>query len=368
MSARGGVHFHRGAPGYRVATRERRSRGFTLVELMIALAIGLLTIAVALEMYARASDIYRLNERVARLQEQGRVALSMIEPDVELAGFYGFTQLADAIRFTRGSNPDITLATAAELRQFPFVAGGPLPAAVAGLPAGAHACGVNFAVDVSMPVQGSNDVFALGRSPGSCNPYQGRAREGADTLTLRRVGTQSAAPEANRLQIYASRLTSGSSQLMFADGNAPGPIDENHEVHDLMVRTYYIARDSVGQRDFPALRMKTLTRSGAGVLFDEDEVMAGIEDLQVQFGISAAGARDGRAARYVDPDAAGVGDSQVVSVRLWLRVRADLPEPSFQDDRTYRYANVTFTPAGTERHYRRALMTRTVALRNARVT
>ena len=346
----------------------RPAPGFTLVELMIALVVGAVAVIAALEIYARGRDIYRVNERVARLQEQGRVAFATIEPDLELAGYYGFTQLADAIRFVRGANPDVPIATADQLRQFPFRAGAPMPVPVPGLPAGAHACGVNFAVDVATPVQGSNDEFVLGRSPtAACNPY------------LRRVETQPGAAEANRLQIYASRHTSRSSQLMFADGNAPGVIDEHHRVHNLVVRVYYVARDSVGQRNVPALRVKSLTRSGTGVVFDEDEVMPGVEDLQVQFGIAASGNAEapaaspfgvtsGRVARYVDPGSPDLRWAQVVSVRVWLRVRADLPEPSFVDARTYRYANAVYTPSGAERNYRRVLLTRTTTLRNARAT
>jgi hypothetical protein len=53
-------------------------------------------------------------------------------------------------------------------------------------------------------------------------------------------------------------------------------------------------------------------------------------------------------------------------VRVCLRIRADQPEPGFADTRTYRYANVVYTPGGAERHFRRVLMSRTVALRNAR--
>jgi hypothetical protein len=212
-------------------------------------------------------------------------------------------------------------------------------------------------------------MFGLGRSPAAgCNPYQGRAQVGADTLTLRRVQTQPSAPEANRLQIYASRHTSLSSQLMFADGAAPATVDDHHRVHNLVVRSYYIARDSVGQRNFPALRVKALTRSGTGMVFDDEEVMPGIEDLQVQFGISAGGERSGRASRYVDPDFSDLPGSQVVAVRVWLRIRSDEPEPSFVDAKTYRYADVVYTPNGPDRHFRRVLMARTITLRNARAT
>lgn len=343
------------------------ARGFTLIELMVAMAIGVTTVIAALQMLATARAVYRVNERIARLQEQARTAFAVIEPDIEMAGFYGFTRAAETIRLIRGGDTGAVVASASALRQFPLRPGDALPDAVSGLPPGAHACGVNFAVDVSMPVQGSNDAFALGRSPAaSCKAYQGRAQGGADTLTARRVGTQPAIPEPNRLQIYAARDTSLSAQSMFVDGNTPGPIDDDHQVHDLVVRTYYVARDSVGQRDAPALRVKSLTRSGTGLIFDEDEVMTGVEDLQVQFGVSPD--RSGRVSHYVDPDSPELPAAQIVSVRLWLRVRADEAEPSFSDTRTYRYADVEFTPSGAERSFRRVVMSRTITLRNARST
>jgi type IV pilus assembly protein PilW len=343
-----------------------RDRGFTLIELLVAMVIGLLTVFAALRMLAATRDAYRVSERVARLQEQARSAFATIEPDIEMAGFYGFTQVAETVRLIRNGDTHAVVAPAPLLRQFPLVTGGAVPAAVTGLASGVHSCGVNFAVDLSMPVQGSNNSFALGRAPGTCDPNQGGAQAGADTLTLRRVSTQRSDPEANRLQVYAVRNTSLTAQFLFADGNAPGPIDDDHEVHDLVVRTYYVARDSVGQRAFPALRVKSLSRSGGNIVFDEDEVMGGIEDLQVQFGISPNGR--GRVDHYVDPGSSELPSAQIVSVRVWLRVRADEAEPAFEDTRTYRYADVEFTPAGSERHFRRVLMSRTITLRNARAT
>jgi type IV pilus assembly protein PilW len=341
------------------------ARGFTLVELMIAMAIGVITVIAALQLLATARDAYRVNERIARLQEQARTALAVMEPDLEMAGFYGFTHTPETIQLISSGDTHAVVASALSLRQFPLRSGDALPAAVSGLPPGAHACGINFAVDVSMPVQASNNAFALGRSPASsCNPYQGRAQDGADTLTVRRAATQTTTAEPNRLQIYSVRDTALSAQFLFADGNAPGPIDDDHQVHDLIVRTYYVARDSVGRRDVPALRVKSLTRSGTSIMFDEDEVMTGVEDVQVQFGVSLDGS--GRASHYVDPDSPELPAAQIVSVHLWIRVRAEEAEPSFTDARTYRYADVEFTPSGPERHFRRVLMSRTITLRNAR--
>ncbi len=345
----------------------RHVRGVMLIEVLIAMAIACVIVAGTLSLYAHVRGTYRVNERVARLQEQGRFALAVIEPDVELAGYYGFTNLPAAVCFVQGASPNTVIATASQMRQFAARAGDAPPPPLAALPAGADVCGVNFAVDVTMPVQGSNNVFALGREA-SCGPYRGRAQGGADTLTLRRVETRTHDPEAGRIQVYASRLTSRTRQLLFADGNAPGVLDADHRIHNFLVRAYYVARDSVGQSNFPALRVKTLTRSSSGLIFDDDEVMPGVEDLQVQFGISSSEDRDGQgnATRYVDADFADLPRVQVVSVRIWLRIRSDEPEVGFDDARTYRYADVVYTPSGPARRFRRVLMSRTVTLRNAR--
>jgi type IV pilus assembly protein PilW len=339
------------------------SEGFTLIEVLIAMAITVTVVAGVLGMYAQLRDTYRVNERVARIQEQGRVALATIESDIELAGYYGFTNSAEAVRFVRGASPHATLATASRMRQFALRPGEPEPAPIAVLPAGAHGCGVNFAVDVMLPVQGSTGRPAFGRGA-TCGAYRGRAQPRADGLTLRRVETEASAPEMGRIQVYASRLASRTNQLMFADGRAPGVIDIDHRVYNVVVRSYYVARDSVGQNGFPALRVKSLTRSGTAALFDDDEVMTGVEDLQVQFAVDAEAT--GRATRYVNPDFADLSRLQVVAVRVWLRIRADEPEVGFDDAQTYCYGDVAYTPAGAERRFRRVLMSRTVALRNAR--
>jgi type IV pilus assembly protein PilW len=339
-----------------------RMDGFTLVELMVAVTIGVVIVAAALTLFVQGRAAYRTSESVARLQEQARFALAVMEPDLEMAGFLGFSNEPGTVSLVTEGDPRRVLAEARQLRQFPTAVGGALPAAVNGLPPGAHVCGVNFALDVSMPVQGSNGSFALGRdAQAACRPYQSGAAGGADTLTVRRADLREAAPEANRLQIFASRFTALTAQQLFFDGRAPGPIDENHRVHDFLVRSYYVARDAVGRRGFPALRVKSLSRSGSAVAFAEDEVMPGIEDMQVQFGIG-----EGAAMRYVNPDAPELAQARVLAVRVWLRVRAEEADHAFVDARTYRYSDVEYTAAGADRHFRRAVIQRTVAVRNAR--
>mgnify|MGYP003507740264 FL=1 len=361
--------------------RPQSQRGLSLIELLVALAIGSILIVGAVYVFSRGRTTYAVNESVARLQENGRYVLSVLEPDIELAGYYGFTNSPDTIRFVSGASPGTVYAVAAQMRERPIPAAAPV--AVANLPAGAHDCGTNFAVDVLTPVQGSNDSFVLGPGAGAaCAPYGAGAVGTADTVTIRRVETVTSAPDAGRLQLYASRLRSRSAQQLFVDGNAPGPIDADNEIHNLLVRAYYLSQDAVDRPGLPSLRVKSLA---GGAQFMESEVMPGVEDLQVQFGIDtgdydndgvidpAADANgdgipesDGRATRYVNPDFAGLDRAQVVAVRVWVRVRADRPEPGFEDNRRYEYADVDYTPAGDDRRFRRVLMSRTISLKNAR--
>jgi type IV pilus assembly protein PilW len=359
----------------------RRSRGLSLVELMVALALGSLLIGGALYMYQQGRGTFVVNERAARIQDAARYVIAYIEPDVEMAGYYGATNLADTVRFVSGGDPNNVLAYAKDLRQVRVRPSDPAPVALGQV---SHVCGLNFAVDVSRPVQGTNNGYVLGAGADAtaCAPVGG-ALAGADTLTVRRVATQRATPPwGGRVQVLASRLTSRTSHLMFTDASPPGNLaNPNVGVHNFVVRTYYVSRDSVGRPGFPSLRVKFL---GPGTTFADEEVMSGIEDFQVQFGIDDGDLDqdnivdpnedlndDGifdtneRIVKYVDPDHVDVMD-QVVAVRFWVRVRADQPEVGFVDNRTYTYADRQYTPQGNEQRFRRVLMSRTVMLRNAR--
>jgi type IV pilus assembly protein PilW len=369
-------------------TRASAERGLGLVELMVALTMGSLLIGGTLYMYSQGRSTFAVTERAAQLQDVARYALSVIEPDLELAGYYGFTNSAHTLRLVRSGDPGRVVATAREMRQVKVLAADPAIVAVADLPAGAHDCGTNFAVDVLTPVQASNNGFQLG--PGArtgigqeCGSDFGFSPI-ADTLTVRRAEAQTAAPEAGRIQVFAPRMASRTSHFLFADGFAPGTVNADSRVHNLVVRTYYIARDSVGRANFPALRVKTLTQIGGRAVFSDQEVIAGVEDLQVQFGIDTGDYNndgivdanvdldrdgipesDGRVTRYVDPGFPNLSRYQIVAVRLWVRVRAEQAEQGFRD-KPWQYGSGSYTASGTDLAVRRAVVSRTITLRNAR--
>ena len=62
------------------------SKGFSLVELMISIALGLLIVAATLGIFANNKQAYRTTENLGRVQENARLAFELIGKDVREAG------------------------------------------------------------------------------------------------------------------------------------------------------------------------------------------------------------------------------------------------------------------------------------------
>ena len=323
------------------------------------MSLGLLLLAAFIAVVQRCREGFSTNESLAALQDNARHALSVMLQDLEHAGFLGYSGAA-AVQYTRGG---AVLAEGADLHQ-PDAAHA--VAAVPGLPAGAHDCGENYALDLDLAVQGTNNSYSSARAT-DCppTPAAGGSHAGSDTLTVRHAALETTKPLAGRLQLYSRRTESHGTAWLFADGRAPGPVDVDTEVRDLEVHRYYIANDSVDRPHWPALRVKSLTESRGAVQFRDEEVLPGVEDLQVEFGVRDPGDPDGRLS-FVTADFPELRDRRLVAIRLWLRIRADRTEAGYFDTRPMQYAGMEFTPDAVESRQRRLLVQRTVALRNVR--
>src|SRR2546429_9304018 len=115
-----------------------RAAGLTLVELLVAMTIGLVLIIGATQVYVDSSKAYGVNEATARLQENARYALSVLEPDIRMSGYWGLTNVSDGIT-------GIAQPTDAQ--------------SALGAPA-ASTCGVNFPLLLAIPLHGTNQSYA----------------------------------------------------------------------------------------------------------------------------------------------------------------------------------------------------------------
>lgn len=69
--------------------KRRASRGLSLVELMIAMLVGLLLTAAVIQIFISSKNTFRMQESMARLQENGRFAVSYLANDIRMAGYMG---------------------------------------------------------------------------------------------------------------------------------------------------------------------------------------------------------------------------------------------------------------------------------------
>lgn len=327
---------------------QRRARGVSLIELLVAVTIGGLLIFGATKVYVDSRATYEVNETAARLQETARYALSVIEPDVRMSNYWGLVKGAGVV-----------VGQAAQTATSTGVAQG---------------CGNNFAHDLQRNLQASNNTYALGCAAWLHPDTTGTGQVfSADTLTVRRAAATISTGTTERLRICSTRIFASLVTDSSACTGAP-----NGQVNDLVVNSYYVDRDSTHRAGLPSLRRKALgSVSGVPEFLPDEEIIPGIEDMQIQFGVDPSGTA-GTAQRYVDPSAIPTG-AQIVSVRIWLLVRAENPEVGFRDNRTYVYGdravavttnNLNATTAAGRAYrpadgFRRLLVSRTIQIRNA---
>jgi type IV pilus assembly protein PilW len=310
----------------------RTARGLSLIELMVALVIGVLLIGGAVTVYMQSRTTYRTNDVASRMQEVGRYALDVISPDVRLAGYWGLTNRPDS--FTNGAG------------------------------AVGSDCGANFTVNVALPIEG-RDAEATGGSGYNlaCPRAAGINKvTWADVLIVRRGTTDPTALENGRVQIQSNR----EAAALFSDGARPAGFGAGalSETHNLMVGAYYVGEGPTvnGIRQF-SLRRQTLVGGAGGPKMQDDEIIAGVQDMQVQFGLDVNG--DGTVERYVNPQDPIPAGARIATVQVWLLVVAEEHEIGFKDNHTYTYANASQTAAVFHDNRRRVLMSKTIQVRNA---
>ncbi len=71
----------------------RVQAGFGLLELMLALAIGLMLLAAASQLFISAHQTWRLQSTAVRMQDEARLALLRMAQDIRMAGMFGCLQL-----------------------------------------------------------------------------------------------------------------------------------------------------------------------------------------------------------------------------------------------------------------------------------
>lgn len=318
--------------------------GMTLIELMVALAIGSFLMIGAITVFMQSRTTFRINDSVSRLQENARFALDAIEPDIRMAHYWGLTSRSYLILNRRTTSQPNGLGPAT--------------------------CGNNWTIDLDRAVAGSNNSYGFGCAETA--PFV--AETNSDTLIVRRASENIEAPQAGMISIMSTRSQLGA---LYVGATPPaGYSAATSASHRLVVNGYYIRRATATAP--PELRVRRLMRDGT---ISNEQVLAGVEDMQIEFGVDtdlpgtpvAPNPNRGSIDRWVAPNAAILDptnaafnvNAEVLAVRVWLRIRAERVEQGFTDTATYNYADNP-TPGPFNDGFRRMVVSKTIYLRNAR--
>jgi type IV pilus assembly protein PilW len=319
-------------------THHKRHAGVTLVELMVALAIGSFLIIGAVQVYNQSRQAFVINESIARVQETAQFAMDTIEADLRMASNWGRSSRGDSIegRSIEGNADPLNLLPPAD-------------------------CGADWTLDLERPIVGTNNGYGL-----ACPP-QAPAQPLSDTVTIRRATVDPQPLTAGRFQVQTTRIQG----QLFKDGVVPAAFDPvTSATHNLLVNSYYVATNSALVGAVPTLRRKSLTVAGGAPNVVDEEVAPGVENLQIQLGVDVN--RDNTIDRYVNPgdpilepaDAAYIPGARVMTARIWLVVRSIDREGGIVDPRDYEPGDVDLGVPADE--FRRLQVSKTVLLRNAR--
>jgi type IV pilus assembly protein PilW len=107
------MHFEHFYPVHRAALSRGRQRGFTLVELLVSIALGLAVIVALSSVYVAAKQTFRFQETTGRMQEDANFALEQVAREVRMAGFGGCRGVDTVtVSGTPTTFPQMGLATA----------------------------------------------------------------------------------------------------------------------------------------------------------------------------------------------------------------------------------------------------------------
>ena len=313
-------------------------RGFSLVELMVALVITLILLAGIGQIFLSSKKSYTLQDSLARIQETGRYAMEMLAQDLRRAGYWG-------------GNADINEISGTQTRL-----------------AEDGSCLGSGNTDWSLML--NRKIFGLddNRTNYACLPSTTLPSQ--DVLVVRyaapwEVGGITTPSFQNnqfylRSSLFEGKLFRGSDQADPANDITAA----NERTSELVSRIYFInpstatATAKCGGGSVPSLFRLGLVNGVPTV----EEVAYGVENLQVQYGIDTP-PQDDSVDSYVDAGApTDAMWDQVIAVRIWLLVRAECPDNSYTNTTIYTMAGADL-PAFND-NYRRKLYTSTVRLRN----
>jgi len=179
----------------------RTVTGLSLIELMVAMAIGLVLMLGVIQIFSASRAASRLAEGSARVQENGRFALEFLQREIRMAGHYGCVN--DQAHFVRGEGDPVVDTGASTGSGHPL----DFSVSIQGYEAPGTSPGATLALGETWAAPGGLPASITALGP----------RGGSDILVLRYL-----APEG----VPVTALTPGSNSVVGFDAGAGARLTE----------------------------------------------------------------------------------------------------------------------------------------------
>lgn len=355
-----------------------RQAGVTLIELLVATAVGILLLAGVIQIFAGNSQTNRFNDSLARIQENGRFAIEELTREIRMAGFLGCTGQLGLVAV----NNTLDATTPGSFDPFTGLQGweatntGPgevlaldVAAATADVLSAGWATAAGTAPLQAFQAVPGNDIIRIWRGGEAAGRIIATA---GDTVTLTESpqfqnGDMVVLSDCQSLDLVracSATTAGGETDLDMAGCPAGEPRSTlplvrgtgvGAQANRLVGTVFYIGKRGNDAAAPPALFRQRV--GGTGALLGAEELAEGIESMQITYGVDDTG--DRRLDRYVTADA--VDDwTRVLAVRVSLLLVA--PDNNIVDPGQQVRFNEADQLPGDRRL--RQTMTTTISLRN----
>lgn len=319
--------------------KQRSQHGFSIIELMVALIIGLFVVSVVLMVFRANRQTYRFQEAVSQLQDNGRFTLERLNTRLRMTGYAGcYNDFASGVEINVNAPTTLAWNLARPLEGFDNVSASQSIGGIANFISG---------TDVLVMKSMANGV------PLASNPD-------TNTFTIAAVNNQfstgdiilvSDCEQASLFQATTVTTTGAVTTInhntgTMTPGNSAATVSNRYtsdaEIGRFGTYMYYLKNAANGR---PALYEASLTVTGTVAALREDKLVSNVENLQFVYGVDNDA--DGDADVY--QTAGAVADwSAVVSVRMALLL-ASTEDNLLDNKQSYSFnaSTFTFTPDST---------------------
>lgn len=329
----------------------RCQSGLSLIELLIAMALGLVLTLGVTQIYLSGNETYRQTQGLAHAQESTRFVSAVLNPDLRSAGSFGclaeMGRPLDQVVDNR-LNGVLTVPLTRAVQGWEYTGTGPgdsitLAGALATPGAGnwaSGAGGTNLPANLAGSVVTNSDVIIvnaltpLGVPVNAANPQNGNSINltGSSGVDANRV-VLATRGDCSEGELFQKSNNANASSITMAGGNInPGnngnnfnlSYDPQTKVYEFTSMAYYIGEGTNGE---PALFRRLITP-----LQPPQELVSGVETLQILYGVNTGGTN--AADDYLPANQVIDWDS-IASVRFSVLTRSQDEVLDEENDRSF---------------------------------